>query len=211
MLRRRARAGQGRPRADRPLRQLGGRDDRRHRQLSRGARPLPFRAPADQAALARRARHPALQQGRLRRDRQARLARPHRSSGSSAATSIVFPFDQHAAPPDGIEVEFFGHPAWTFKSLAIIALATGAPVRARRELARAGRPARAALRGAARRRSNTPTRARRSAATRAPTTRRSSAWSCATPSSGTGCTGAGNPLHARARRRAAGCAAASDA
>ena len=41
---------------------------------------------------------------------------------------IVFPFDQHAAPPDGIDVEFFGHPAWTFKSLAIIALATGAPV-----------------------------------------------------------------------------------
>ena len=29
---------------------------------------------------------------------------------------------------DGIEVDFFGHPAWTFKSLAIIALATGAPV-----------------------------------------------------------------------------------
>ena len=42
--------------------------------------------------------------------------------------AIVFPFDQHAGPPDGIEVEFFGHPAWTFKSLAIIALATGAPV-----------------------------------------------------------------------------------
>jgi KDO2-lipid IV(A) lauroyltransferase len=41
---------------------------------------------------------------------------------------IVFPFDQHAAPPDGIEVPFFGHPAWTFRSLAIIALATGAPV-----------------------------------------------------------------------------------
>jgi KDO2-lipid IV(A) lauroyltransferase len=41
---------------------------------------------------------------------------------------IVFPFDQHAGPPDGIEVELFGHPAWTFKSLAIIALATGAPV-----------------------------------------------------------------------------------
>jgi len=41
---------------------------------------------------------------------------------------IVFPFDQHAGPPDGIEVDFFGHPAWTFKSLAIIALATGAPV-----------------------------------------------------------------------------------
>jgi KDO2-lipid IV(A) lauroyltransferase len=41
---------------------------------------------------------------------------------------IVFPFDQHARPPDGIAVEFFGEPAWTFKSLAIIALATGAPV-----------------------------------------------------------------------------------
>jgi KDO2-lipid IV(A) lauroyltransferase len=41
---------------------------------------------------------------------------------------IVFPFDQHARPPDGIEVDFFGSPAWTFKSLAIIALATGAPV-----------------------------------------------------------------------------------
>ena len=46
----------------------------------------------------------------------------------AAGDMIVFPFDQHARPPDGIEVEFFGHPAWTFKSLAIIALATGAPV-----------------------------------------------------------------------------------
>ena len=46
----------------------------------------------------------------------------------AAGDIIVFPFDQHARPPDGIEVEFFGHPAWTFKSLAIIALATGAPV-----------------------------------------------------------------------------------
>ena len=27
-----------------------------------------------------------------------------------------------------IDVDFFGSPAWTFKSLAIIALATGAPV-----------------------------------------------------------------------------------
>ena len=44
------------------------------------------------------------------------------------ADAIVFPFDQHARPPDGIAVDFFGQPAWTFKSLAIIALATGAPV-----------------------------------------------------------------------------------
>ncbi len=42
--------------------------------------------------------------------------------------AIVFPFDQHARRPDGIEVEFFGHAAGTFKSLAIIALATGTPV-----------------------------------------------------------------------------------
>src|SRR5215470_16882643 len=46
----------------------------------------------------------------------------------AAGDVIVFPFDQHAGPPDGIEVDFFGHPAWTFKSLAIIAMATGAPV-----------------------------------------------------------------------------------
>ena len=41
---------------------------------------------------------------------------------------IVFPFDQYAGGADGIDVEFFGHPAGTFKSLAVIALATGAPV-----------------------------------------------------------------------------------
>jgi phosphopantetheine--protein transferase-like protein len=46
----------------------------------------------------------------------------------AAGDAIVFPFDQHARPPDGIEVDFFDHPAWTFRSLAIIALATGAPV-----------------------------------------------------------------------------------
>ena len=46
----------------------------------------------------------------------------------AAGDIVVFPFDQHAGPPDGIEVEFFGHPAWTFRSLAIIALATGTPV-----------------------------------------------------------------------------------
>jgi KDO2-lipid IV(A) lauroyltransferase len=45
-----------------------------------------------------------------------------------AGDVIVCPFDQFAHRPDGIDVEFFGHPAGTFKSLAIIALATGAPV-----------------------------------------------------------------------------------
>jgi len=42
--------------------------------------------------------------------------------------AVVVPFDQHAGPPDGIAVDFLGHAAWTFKSLAIIALSTGAPV-----------------------------------------------------------------------------------
>jgi KDO2-lipid IV(A) lauroyltransferase len=41
---------------------------------------------------------------------------------------IVFVFDQHAGPRDGIPVDFLGHPASTFKSLAILALNTGAPV-----------------------------------------------------------------------------------
>ena len=46
----------------------------------------------------------------------------------AAGEAVVFPFDQHASPPDGIEIDFFGHPAWTFKSLALIALASQASV-----------------------------------------------------------------------------------
>jgi KDO2-lipid IV(A) lauroyltransferase len=42
--------------------------------------------------------------------------------------AIVFPFDQYARRPEGIEVEFFGYSAGTYKSMALIALATGAPV-----------------------------------------------------------------------------------
>ncbi len=45
-----------------------------------------------------------------------------------AGDLVVFPFDQHARGRDGIVVDFFGHPAGTFRSLAIIAQATGAPV-----------------------------------------------------------------------------------
>jgi holo-[acyl-carrier-protein] synthase len=41
---------------------------------------------------------------------------------------IVFVFDQHAGRRDGIPVDFFGHPAGTFKSLALIALTTGCPL-----------------------------------------------------------------------------------
>jgi len=41
---------------------------------------------------------------------------------------IGFIFDQYAGRQDGIVVDFLGHPAGTFKSLAILALNTGAPV-----------------------------------------------------------------------------------
>ena len=42
--------------------------------------------------------------------------------------AIVFPFDQYARKPEGIEVEFFGYGAGTYKSMAVLALSTGAPV-----------------------------------------------------------------------------------
>lgn len=41
---------------------------------------------------------------------------------------IVYAFDQHAGKSDGVTVDFFGHPAGTFKSVALLALTTGAPV-----------------------------------------------------------------------------------
>lgn len=46
----------------------------------------------------------------------------------AAQDVIVFILDQHAGGRDGVEVEFFGHKAKTFRSLATIALATGSPV-----------------------------------------------------------------------------------
>jgi len=46
----------------------------------------------------------------------------------AAGDLVVFPFDQHANRKDGVLAEFFGHPAGTFRSLAVIALTTGAPV-----------------------------------------------------------------------------------
>jgi phosphopantetheine--protein transferase-like protein len=46
----------------------------------------------------------------------------------NAGDLVVFPFDQHAGRKDGVVVDFFGHPAGTFRSLAILALNTGAPV-----------------------------------------------------------------------------------
>jgi KDO2-lipid IV(A) lauroyltransferase len=46
----------------------------------------------------------------------------------AAGDIVVFPFDQHAARRDGLRVEFFGHSAGTFRSLALIAQASGAAV-----------------------------------------------------------------------------------
>jgi KDO2-lipid IV(A) lauroyltransferase len=46
----------------------------------------------------------------------------------AAGDIVVYPFDQHADRKDGIRVEFFGQPAGTFRSPAILALATGAAV-----------------------------------------------------------------------------------
>jgi KDO2-lipid IV(A) lauroyltransferase len=46
----------------------------------------------------------------------------------STGAIIVFVFDQHAGPRDGIPVDFFGQPAGTFKSLALLALTTKAPL-----------------------------------------------------------------------------------
>jgi KDO2-lipid IV(A) lauroyltransferase len=41
---------------------------------------------------------------------------------------IVYVFDQHAGISDSIMVDFFGHPAGTFKSPALLAMSTGATV-----------------------------------------------------------------------------------
>ena len=41
---------------------------------------------------------------------------------------VVYAFDQHAGKKDGVTVDFFGHPCGTFKSVALLALTTGAPV-----------------------------------------------------------------------------------
>lgn len=46
----------------------------------------------------------------------------------SGGAIIVYVLDQHAGGHDGVVADFLGHPASTFKSLAILALSTGAPV-----------------------------------------------------------------------------------
>lgn len=46
----------------------------------------------------------------------------------AANHSVGLVMDQHAAAKEGVLVNFFGSPAWTFKSLAVIAHRSGAPV-----------------------------------------------------------------------------------
>lgn len=46
----------------------------------------------------------------------------------AARHAVVFIMDQHAGARDGVLVDFFGSPAWTFRSLALVALSTRAPV-----------------------------------------------------------------------------------
>jgi KDO2-lipid IV(A) lauroyltransferase len=41
---------------------------------------------------------------------------------------IVYVLDQHAGSKDSVVVDFFGHPAATFKSVALLAMTSGAPV-----------------------------------------------------------------------------------
>jgi len=41
---------------------------------------------------------------------------------------VVYVFDQHAGGKDGVVVDFFGHPAGTFKSPALLAMSSGAAV-----------------------------------------------------------------------------------
>ena len=82
-VRARVRGWQRRADPHRSFRQLGGCDGCRHSELSGGPRAFPFRAPADQASLARRPGDAPLRQSRLRRRRQARLARPDRPASRS--------------------------------------------------------------------------------------------------------------------------------
>jgi KDO2-lipid IV(A) lauroyltransferase len=46
----------------------------------------------------------------------------------AAGAIIVYVFDQHAGGREGVAVDFLGHPAGTFKSMAILAMSTGASV-----------------------------------------------------------------------------------
>ena len=145
----RARAGQGRADPHRPLRQL------------RGRRPAPGWRAFPQAKgrfhfVRRPIRPDWLDKLVTRRFRKVGFGVLPKRGGLDAILDrlaagdlVVFPFDQHAQRKDGVLVEFFGHPAGTFRSLAVIALEHRRAGGAGLELARARRQPRAALRGTA--------------------------------------------------------------
>jgi KDO2-lipid IV(A) lauroyltransferase len=46
----------------------------------------------------------------------------------AANHAVGFVMDQHCASREGVRVNFFGSPAWTFRSLAVVARRSGSPV-----------------------------------------------------------------------------------
>jgi len=46
----------------------------------------------------------------------------------AANQAVGFVMDQHASPQEAVQVDFFGRPAWTFRSLAVIARRSGAAI-----------------------------------------------------------------------------------
>jgi KDO2-lipid IV(A) lauroyltransferase len=46
----------------------------------------------------------------------------------AANQAVGFVMDQHASPKEAVQVDFFGRPAWTFRSLAVIARRSGAAI-----------------------------------------------------------------------------------
>ena len=77
--------------------------------------------------------------------------------------AVVLPFDQHAGPPDGIEVDFLGHRGVDLQEPGDHRVVDRRAGAAGVELARGRRQPCAALRAAAWRRSNTSARRRQSA------------------------------------------------
>jgi KDO2-lipid IV(A) lauroyltransferase len=71
---------------------------------------------------------------RRRFDRAGIIVIPSRGAARSVVRvlrrgdAVIFVMDQHAGGSDGIVAEFMGAPAYTFRSLAVLALATGALV-----------------------------------------------------------------------------------
>ncbi len=55
-----------------------------------------------------------------------KLYHPHGIGAGRQHLIAEAPFDPHAGPRDGVRVDFFGHSAGTFRSLALIAQAAGA-------------------------------------------------------------------------------------